>query len=404
MPTLHDYNQFNGAHWEMGTIRNVLAYQGVAAPHTGQPFSEAMLLGISGGIGVLYFTFDYQGYEPNIFIGTHLASPTDRPVEAALERLGIRGHARETTSRDRARANLLEALKEGQPVIAWAGQRGLSYNALPPGLDPGMMPLVVYGYEPDEGTVHIADRSRLPLTADVEEFETARAAQGSLKNRSLTLEAPSRLKNLSGAIEAGLRRCVKVMLEGPEKGPRANFGLAALRKWAGLVVDTRSPRGWLGTFGPGPHLYNALAGCFEWIELRSSGPGAGRAMYADFLAEAAPVLNKPPLVEAAAKYRQSAERWTSLARAMLPDEMPLLKETRELLERKHRLFVEEGMGSLPERAEMARRLEEMKGQAARDFPRAENELAPFLDDIRDRILAAHDAEKEAVEAMRGAMG
>lgn len=404
MPTLHDYNQFEGAHWEMGAVRNVLAHQGVVAPHTGEPFTEAMLLGISGGVSVLYFVFDYEGYEPNVFIGTHLASPTDKPMEAVLERLGVKGHARETTSRDRARANVLEALEEGQPVIAWAGQRSLLYNAMPPGLDPGMMPLVVYGYEPEEGTVHIADRARVPLTASASEFDDARAAQGSLKHRSLTLEAPPRLKNLTGAIEAGIRACARVMLEGPEKGPRANFGLAALRKWAGLVVDTKSPRGWLGTFAPGSHLYHALASCFEWIEIRGSGAGAGRTMYADFLTEAATALHKPQLEEAAEKYRESARRWTGLARTMLPDEMPLLKETRELLARKHRLFVEHGMASLPERLDMARRLEEIKGQAAHSFPRAENELVPFLKDVRDHILAVHDAEKAAVEAMQQAVG
>ncbi|MDQ3929607.1 MAG: BtrH N-terminal domain-containing protein, partial [Chloroflexota bacterium] len=210
MPTLQSYNQFDGVHPEMGTIRNVLAHQGVVAPHTGEPFTEAMLLGISGGISVLYFSFDYEGHEPHVYIGTHLASPTDKPVEAVLERLGIKGHIRETTSRDRARANLIEALQEGWPVIAWAGQRGLPYNALSASLDPGMMPLVVYGYEPDHDTVYIADRARVPLTVHTEEFEMARAAQGNLKNRSLTLEAPSRLKNLSGAVEAGIRRCAKV--------------------------------------------------------------------------------------------------------------------------------------------------------------------------------------------------
>jgi hypothetical protein len=299
---------------------------------------------------------------------------------------------------------LIEALEEGRPVIAWAGQRGLSYNAMPSGADPGMMPLVVYGYELDVGGVYIADRSRLPLAAGTDEFEVARAVQGSLKNRSLTLEAPPRLKNLHVAIEAGIRRCARVMLEGPEKGPRANFGLAALRKWAGLVVDTRSPKGWLGTFAPGPHLYSAFTSCFEWIELRSSGAGAGRAMYGDFLTEAAPVLHKPHLEEAAALYRESASRWTSLARAMLPVEIPALKETRELLERKHRLFIEQGMDTLLERREIARRLEALKVEAATTFPTAENELVPFLAEIRDHILAVHDAEKAAVEAMHRAMG
>lgn len=403
MPTLHNYNQFEGLHPETGTIRNVLAHQGVKAPHTGQAFSEAMLLGISGGISVLYFAFHYEGYEPSVFIGTHLASPDDRSMDAVLERLGVKSHVRETTGRDQARANVIDALEEGQPAIVWVNQHGLAYNVIPSGREPGMLPIVVYGYESDDSIVHIADRSRTPLRAGTHEFDDARAAQGNLKHRSMTLEAPSRTKNLAAAIEAGIRRSTKVMLEGPGRGPKGNFGLAALHKWAGLVVDTRAPKGWLGTFDTGSSMYGALTSCFEWIETRGTGGSAGRTMYADFLSEAAPVLNKAGLEEATLLYRTSAEQWSALARVLLSDDMPMLKETRELLERKYRLFLEKGMDSLTERREIERRLEYLREESRHSFPTSEKELVPFLTEIRDRILAVHDAEKRAVETVQAAL-
>ena len=37
MPILKDYDQFQGLHWETGSLRNYLAYKGVAAPHTKHP-------------------------------------------------------------------------------------------------------------------------------------------------------------------------------------------------------------------------------------------------------------------------------------------------------------------------------------------------------------------------------
>ncbi|MBN1449981.1 MAG: hypothetical protein JW963_03125 [Anaerolineales bacterium] len=49
------FGKFNGRHWETGSVHNALALQGVVAPHTGQPFSEALLLGVSGGITFGYF-------------------------------------------------------------------------------------------------------------------------------------------------------------------------------------------------------------------------------------------------------------------------------------------------------------------------------------------------------------
>ena len=50
MPTITNYNQFNGTHWETGSVHNFFAQRGFTAPHTGRPYSEALLLGVSGGI------------------------------------------------------------------------------------------------------------------------------------------------------------------------------------------------------------------------------------------------------------------------------------------------------------------------------------------------------------------
>jgi hypothetical protein len=73
MPSLKNYHHFDGRHYETGTLHNLLAYQNHPAPHTGKPISEAMLLGISGGIAVGYFTFAYTGNLPHI--GTLRTSP-----------------------------------------------------------------------------------------------------------------------------------------------------------------------------------------------------------------------------------------------------------------------------------------------------------------------------------------
>ena len=55
MTVLPDYHQFAGRHWETGSLHNALAYQSAHAPRppeAGKPLSEAMLLGLSGGIAV----------------------------------------------------------------------------------------------------------------------------------------------------------------------------------------------------------------------------------------------------------------------------------------------------------------------------------------------------------------
>lgn len=86
MPILSDYNQFHGLHWETGSLRNFYDYIGIKAPHTDQPYSEAMFMGISGGIVMGYFTFAYQGYDPQVQI---LTRNTFDPLQSIYERLEI---------------------------------------------------------------------------------------------------------------------------------------------------------------------------------------------------------------------------------------------------------------------------------------------------------------------------
>ena len=63
-------DNFTGRHWETGSIHNALAMQGIKAPHTGKPYSEAFLLGVSGGIAFGYFLFEYKGYLPHLALLT----------------------------------------------------------------------------------------------------------------------------------------------------------------------------------------------------------------------------------------------------------------------------------------------------------------------------------------------
>src|SRR5687768_6356865 len=114
---IEGYKQFGWVNSELGSLRSVLAYEGVVAPHSGKPYSEAMLLGLAGGVSAMYFVFEYEGHEPHIFIGTR--NHEDNMGEAC-KRLGIALDVKETTSRDKAVANLTAALEGGHPAIVWA--------------------------------------------------------------------------------------------------------------------------------------------------------------------------------------------------------------------------------------------------------------------------------------------
>src|SRR5689334_19121673 len=152
MPVLNNYRQFDGLHRETGAIRNVLAYQGQSAPHTGKPLSEALLMGISGGIAVGYFLFEYKGYLPHVAL---LTRNTFDPLDNLFERLALPREVLQTSKPEIAHKNLMDVLESGYPALVWMDLFSLPYNLLPSEMMWAMVPVVVYGIEGD--TVYMAD-------------------------------------------------------------------------------------------------------------------------------------------------------------------------------------------------------------------------------------------------------
>jgi hypothetical protein len=404
MPLLPSYHHFAGRHRETGAICNALAYQGVKAPHTGQPYSEALLLGASGGVAFGYFTFDYAGNDPILAL---LTRSTFDPMQTIFERLGIAQDIHHTADPKKGEANLVDALENGRPALVWADVFSLPYNALSAGKGWwDMQPVVVFGYE--SGQAHIADRSQAPLVVSAAELAQARALIKKDKYRVVTLDPPDPRKLVS-AVHKGIWQCLSLYTEAPPHGARYNFGLAAFRHWADMLTNTRNKASWERFFPPGSRLYAALAGApghpgaFGWIQTYGAAPGAERGLYADFLDEAALILEKPGLLLAAEEFRASALAWHDLAAALLPDAVPLLEESRHLLQRRHTLFIEQGAARLDEIHQIDTRLAEIKAAASQSFPLTPSETAALRSDLSRRVLHIHDLERQAVETLQSAM-
>ncbi len=399
MPLLPNYNEFGGRHWETGTVRNFFAYRGVKAPHTGQPYSEALLLGISGGVVMGYFSFAYQGYDPQARI---LTRNTFDPFETMLARLGVVQDLRQTTNPDKGRATLIETLEEGLPAIVWPDMFSLPYNALPN--DQGMwaaFPLLVYGYDDAAGTVWIADRARLPLTVTADALQFARGRVKKDRFRLLTLDHPDPDK-LPSAVSEGIRQCIRLFLEYPPKGSANNFGLAAYRHWADLLLKPKMRMSWAKEFPAGIRMWAGLTSAFGDICIfgKDEIGDADRRLYADFLDEASIILARPALREVGEQFRISAAAWRDLAWALLPNHLPALAETRTLLLRRHALFLQEGNRALGEMKNIDGRLSELRIVKSYENTSDETEL---LENIRTRILAVHDIEKAALAQLRAIM-
>jgi hypothetical protein len=398
MPVLSDYNQFDGIPWATGYLKNALAYQGATAPHTGKPYSEPLLMGINGGLCAGYFSFEYEGYLPHLHFLTRYLF--DEQPGAVFERLAIPMYTQQTPNPQKAAANVVGALAQGKPAIVWADVASLAYNNQSAEELWLIMPLVVYGYEVGS-SVQIADRACVPLTASEEELIAARARIGKHRNRMMTIGDPNPNK-LPEAVRGGIQSCIEIFTGHSPVGSNGNFGFNAYQKWIKLL-ESKSKDSWAVRFAPGARMYAGLTSTYKYLEVFFTGGRGARHIYADFLEEAAVILENPALKDVAPLFRECAVAWNVLTAALLPDEISMLHETRELLVRHYNLFLEQGGASLDEQRKISARLAEREAEAAENFPLNEAQAADFRAGLRAHILNLHDVEKVAINALIEAM-
>lgn len=396
--------QFTGRHYETGSLHNALALQGVKAPHTGKPYSEALFLGVSGGIAFGYFTFEYKGYLPHLAL---LTRNTFSPFTTSLERLGIAQDVQQTNKAEVAEKNLVSVLESGLYPLVWADYSLMPYNDIP--FDKGMWGMLpLLAIETNGKTVTVADRSSLPLHVSMRDLTRARGRVKEDKFRLMTLDTPQPSK-LAGAVHKGICQTISLFTEEPPRGARDNFGFAAYEKFANLLINTRNKQSWERFFPAGVRMFHALAGspsqpgAYHWVNTWGSADGADRGLYADFLDEAALVLKKSALKEAGEKFRDSHRLWLEFAEALLPDDVPMLGESKRLIQKKHDLFLTQGDTALPEIKQINAQLSKLLKASETDFPLSEVQAAELRSNLREIVLSISSTEQKAVDLLQAAI-
>lgn len=312
---------------DAASLANVLAHRGVVG--SGGPLSEALIFGISGGIGAGYILWEFQHDK-----GTHLVlgfghawNYLERRMVPALSRLGLDGEFTRTASQKAASATLSKELEAGNPSVVWPDRYHVGYWDLPSQLDGhGGHPVIAYAEA--EGRVHLDDRNLSPLTVRREELDVARARVGSYKNAMLTVRSAdvtiddARIKS---AVLDGLGVAIEHL-----SSSSTSFSLPAWHKWSKLMVDSKNKKGWPTVFAGGTDLLNGLTGTWDAIAPAGATGGHLRGLFGDFLEEAAVLLGLPQLAEEAARWHEIGEMWDDLAETALPQGNPLFDEVREL--------------------------------------------------------------------------
>ncbi len=240
------------------------------------------------------------------------------------------------------------------------------------------------------------------LTVTVDALAVARGRVKKDKHRMMTLEAPDPDK-LPAAVSAGIWDSIKLYTEKPPKGSRNNFGLAAYKHWAKLLTQPKARLSWEKAFPRGPKMLAGLTSSFGDIRTFGKNDPAERDVFAAFLDEAAIILHRQALGEAADLFRRSGEAWQHFSDRMLPDAVAELAETRRLILQRHAVFLTQGNQATAEMVQIDKRLAEVAGAMADDFPMSQGEVEHLRSDMADELMVIHDVEAAAVAMMIEAM-
>jgi hypothetical protein len=382
-------------------LRVLLAHAGLRAPHTGEPFSEALLFGLAGGVGVGVFSFFYEkeGIATFFLAGRHLWHDHLAYLRRACERLGVSAEVRESGGAKAGERQLRDALAPG-PCVAWLDGTLLPHRAAPGQCGGGSYDVVTVYRLDDEGTALVGDRTDEPVRVPLAALAEARARNKKDRNRLLSLAGAPGTPDLASAVRDGLRACaVGLTGEGAPKSARSAFSLDALGRWAERLHGSKDKERWDRVFPPGGRLWQALVSVYDYVEHYGTGGGLCRPLFAEFLAEAADALGRPALRPLAERYADLGRAWGELADAALPDDVPELREAKELHARKAELRAEGGPGAADEVRAVWDRLGELARQARERFPLSDADSEALRLRLQQRVAALAEGERAAHAAL-----
>jgi hypothetical protein len=379
----------------------LLNHAGVGNPHTGRPFTEAMLFGVAGGIGIGVFSFLYEKADfASFFIaGRHLWHDDLAYLQSACKRLDVTANVRESSSAKAADKQLRAALTDGQPCIAWVDAASLPHRAMPAHMSGGGYHVInIFSIDDAAGTARIGDLTDEPIDMPLSDLATARARIKKQKNRLLTLGGAKATPDLRPLVREGLRAChAGLRGEGGVKSAKGNFSLDVLAKWAKRLHGTSDKESWEHMFPPGKRLWMGLTSVYDFIEHYGTGGGLCRPIFAEYLAEAAAALKDDQLKRLAQRYAVLGNQWSALADAALPDSVPLFKKAKALLDAKAE-SMNSGSGAEDVRAAW-QQLDDLATHAKAKFPLTDAECAELRKGLQERVLALLEGERAAHEAL-----
>src|SRR4051812_3729486 len=197
-------------HCGSGAFRDLLEFHGLS--WNGEPLSEGMVFGLSGGIGCFYYELGEM--DPPLY----LVGRTGALERGVCDHLRIDLDLRRTDDGDEAWRWLREELDAGYPTMVNADIQELDYLRVK--LSNTMHDIVVTGYDEAEGVALIADNDREEIQrCALESLARARGSQGfpgPSHHATWVMRFPDTLPEPRVAIERAMAQAVANMTKGGE--------------------------------------------------------------------------------------------------------------------------------------------------------------------------------------------
>ncbi len=386
-----------GIHPPTAALARILSSNAVRNPLSGQPYSEAFLLGIGGGLdtGCILYKFKHLPH-PLLMLGFRSQWNNTREfLKKICGRIKLQVSFLEYGSDKQAQIGLQEFLAQGKQPIVWLDKSYLSHHFIPETLK-GFLDyqVTVYGRDGRLWRLYLDDLSRQPI--EVREKEIT-AARGSLRQNNYLLmvvdkiEIPS-VRVLRENIVAGIRDCANKITH-----PPAAIGQCNLETWSRQLTDPSDIQGWPHIFKDQKGLFPVLRTIYESIKLDGTEGFALRKLYADFLHEAASYLGNPELNAIAGQYLQLANRWSNLAESTLPSEVQVFKDVKALLNAQYGAY-REGKFKAMEKAHCD--LSKKEKQIEASFPLDTGKTHQLFENLSGQVKLLAELETSAARRLQ----
>lgn len=386
-----------GIHPPTAALTKILQTKGVFNPTTNQPYSEALLFGIGGGIGIGYILFQFKHLpNPILVLGfRNQWNDAHAFLENLTQRLFFQVNFQTFETADEAQSSLQESLQGSDPAIVWVDKAHLPYHQLPED-QKGFVNHQVAVYDYEERTAHFYLDDCSSQLFEIREKTLSNARSNTSPQNYLMMaykEAGSLTPHeVRGSLITGIRECAAQLTQA-----RNNLGISNLTTWAEQLIDQYSRTGWPQTFKETKNLYPVLRTVYEAIKLNGSDGFALRKIYADFLQEAAGILSNYGLNAVAGQYLQLANHWSNLADNALPSRVPAFDRVKNLLNQKYDAYRNYDFVT---HQEITNKLSILENHIKADFPLAPNEVIQVFNRLSSQIKLIIELEYSAAHRLR----